>query len=167
MLIIGFQKKNNVYPTEYQYAGLIIFITMKSYFKKIKDTLLYYDIQPLLFFWIASDLLNNLILWTTPSYWEEVGQPNTYWLYMCYFVLSLLMLISLHNIKWLSRAVTGYLLLTLFSTIRYIVNIFSETGEPFGVTDVKNLLITCWYAFMWSWILFKLKREILYKSLKS
>ena len=42
----------------------------------------------------------------------------------------------------------------------------SDSGEPFGVMDVKNLIITMWYAFMWSWILFKLKREILYKSLK-
>ena len=88
---------------------------MKSYFIKIKETLLYYDIQPLLFFWIASDLLNNMVLWTAPTYWEDAGQPNTYWLYMSYFVLSLSMLVTLNNIKWLSRAVTGYLLLTLFS----------------------------------------------------
>ena len=114
---------------------------MKSYLRKIKDTLLYYDIQPLLFFWVCSDLLNNMVLWTTPSYWELAGQPNTYWLYMTYFVLSLSMLVTLHNIKWLSRAVTGYLLLTLFSTIRYLVNIFSETGEPFGVMDIKNMEI--------------------------
>ena len=139
---------------------------MKSYFIKIKETLLYYDIQPLLFFWIASDLLNYRVLWTTLTYWEDAGQPNTYWLYMSYFVLSLSMLVTLNNIKWLSRAVTGYLLLTLFSTVRYVVNIFSDSGEPFGVIDVKNLIITMWYAFMWSWILFKLKREILYKSLK-
>ena len=26
-----------------------------KYFKQIKDTLLYYDFQPLLFFWITSD----------------------------------------------------------------------------------------------------------------
>jgi len=145
---------------------MYIFMIMRSYLKNIKDTLLYYDIQPLLFFWVCSDLLNNMVLWTTPSYWELAGQPNTYWLYMTYFVLSLSMLVTLHNIKWLSRAVTGYLLLTLFSTIRYVVNIFSETGEPFGVMDIKNLIITMWYAFMWSLILFKLKREILYKSLK-
>ena len=52
------------------------------------------------------------------------------------------MLVTLNNIKWLSRAVTGYLLLTLFSTVRYVVNIFSDSGEPFGVMDVKNLIIT-------------------------
>ena len=50
-----------------------------------------------------------------------------------------------------------------------------HTGDKSTMTDtiliakkygVKNLIITMWYAFMWSWILFKLKREILYKSLK-
>jgi hypothetical protein len=27
-------------------------------------------------------------------------------------------------------------------------------------------LITCWYAFMWAWILFKLKKEMLERSLR-
>jgi hypothetical protein len=36
-----------------------------KYFKQRKDTLLYYDFQPLLFFWITSDVLNNQVLWTS------------------------------------------------------------------------------------------------------
>ena len=35
-----------------------------KYFSSIKNTLLYFDFQPLLFFWISSDILNNLVLWT-------------------------------------------------------------------------------------------------------
>ena len=138
-----------------------------KYFKKIQETLLYYDFQPLLFFWVFSDILNNQVLWTNLSYWESVGQPYTYWLYFSYLVVSISMMIFIHNIKWLSRFVSVYLTLYLFSTIRYLVNIFSIEGEPFGVTDFKNILITCFYAFMWSWILFKLKREILHKDLNN
>ena len=136
-----------------------------KYFKSIKNTLLYFDFQPLLFFWISSDILNNLVLWTTLEYWTSVGQPNTYWLYFAYLICSTLMLIFIHNIKWLSKFVSVYLILYLFSTIRYLVNVFGG-DEAFTVTDFKNILITCWYAFMWTWILFKLKKEILEKSLK-
>ena len=138
-----------------------------KYFKKIQETLLYYDFQPLLLFWVFSDILNNQVLWTSLSYWEVAGQPYTYWLYFSYLIISISMMVFIHNIKWLSRFVSVYLTLYLFSTIRYLVNIFSIEGEPFGVTDFKNILITCFYAFMWSWILFKLKREILHKDLNN
>ena len=138
-----------------------------KYFKKIQETLLYYDFQPLLLFWVFSDILNNQVLWTSLSYWEVAGQPYTYWLYFSYLIISISMMVFIHNIKWLSRFVSVYLTLYLFSTIRYLVNIFNIEGEPFDVTDFKNILITCFYAFMWSWILFKLKREILHKDLNN
>jgi hypothetical protein len=140
---------------------------VKKYFNRIKETLLYFDFQPLLFFWVVSDLLNNQVLWTTPSYWESVGQPSTYWLYFAYLIGSIGMLISLNHIKWLSKFVLYHLILTLFATIRYLVSIYLTVDEePITLIDAKNLLITCWYAFMWTWILFKLKVEILHKSLK-
>jgi|TARA_R110000824_G_scaffold358512_2_gene546046 hypothetical protein len=138
-----------------------------KYFKKIQETLLYYDFQPLLFFWVFSDILNNQVLWTSLSYWEVAGQPYTYWLYFSYLIISISMMVFIHNIKWLSRFVSVYLTLYLFSTIRYLVNIFNIEGEPFGVADFKNILITCFYAFMWCWILFKLKKEILHKDLNN
>ena len=137
-----------------------------KYFSSIKNTLLYFDFQPLLFFWISSDILSNQVLWTNLSYWEAAGQPNTYWLYFSYLIISISMLAFIHNIKWLSRFVTLYLILYLFSTIRYLVNIFGGDGESFAIIDFKNILITCWYSFMWVWILFKLKKEILHRSLR-
>ena len=138
---------------------------MKNYFKKIKETLVYFDFQPLLFFWVTSDILNNQVLWTTLDYWTKVGQPNTYWLYFAYLVGSVGMLIFLHNKKWLARFITYYLIIYLFSTIRYLVNIFGVGDESFTIMDIKNILVTCWYASMWIWILFKVKKEILHKSL--
>ena len=138
---------------------------IKKYFSSIKNTLLYFDFQPLLFFWISSDILNNLVLWTDFGYWEAAGQPNTYWLYLSYLACSTLMLVFIHNLKWLSRFVSLYLILYLFSTIRYLVSIYGG-DEAFTLTDFKNILITCWYAFMWTWILFKLKKEQLHKSLR-
>ena len=136
-----------------------------KYLQKIKDVLVYFDFEPLLFMWVASDILNNMVLWTTYSYWEDLGQPNTYWLYFTYLIGSLGMLVFLHNKKWLARFISFYLIIYLFSTIRYLVNIFGADGEAFTVLDAKNILITCWYASMWVWVLFKVKKEILHKSL--
>ena len=138
---------------------------VQKYFSKIKNTLLYFDFEPLLFMWVASDILNNMILWTSLSYWEAEGQPYTYWLYFAYLVGSVGMLLFLHNKKWLVKFITYYLIIYLFSTIRYLVNIFGSEGEPFTLIDGKNILITCWYASMWVWILFKVKKEILHKTL--
>ena len=126
--------------------------------------MLYYDFQPLLFFWVISDIFNNQVLWTNYSYWIESGQPNTYWLYMAFLIGSLSILINLNNLEWLINAVGFYLVLYLFSTIRYCVNIYSE-NNGFLLEDFRSLFITAWYFFIWVWILFKLKREKLYKSL--
>ena len=140
-------------------------MSIKKYLQKIKEVLIYFDFEPLLFMWVASDILNNMVLWTTLDYWTELGQPNTYWLYFTYLVGSLGMLVFLHNKKWLARFVSFYLIIYLFSTIRYLVNIFSGEGEAFTIIDAKNIIITCWYASMWVWILFKVKKEILHKTL--
>jgi len=139
---------------------------LKKYVSDLKKTLLYFDFQPLLFFWLISDVLNNRVLWTTLAHWVSVDQPFTYWLYMCYFVCSLMMIMVINRIEWLARFVTMHLTLIMFATIKYLVHICMTIGvEPFTLADGKDLLITCWYAFMWSWILFKLKKEILHKEL--
>lgn len=140
-------------------------MSIRNYLRKIKETLIYFDFEPLLFMWVASDILNNMVLWTSLSYWQALEQPYTYWLYFAYLIGSVGMMVFLHNKKWLARFITYYLTIYLFSTIRYLVNIFGCEGEPFTIMDGKNILITCWYASMWIWILFKVKKEILHKSL--
>ena len=123
-------------------------MSIKKYSQKIKEVLVYFDFEPLLFMWVASDILNNMVLWTSLDYWEKLDQPNTYWLYMAYLIGSVGMLVFFHNKKWLARFISFYLTIYLFSTIRYLVNIFGGDGEVFTVIDAKNILITCWYATM-------------------
>jgi hypothetical protein len=118
---------------------------LHKYLDNITRTLFYYDFQPLLFFWVLSDVFNNMVLWSTHSMWVEQGQGNTYFLYLAYLIL--------------------YLCLNLFSTIRYLVNIFSQEVIVFEVIDYKNLFITLWYSTMWFWIAFKLKRECFFNTL--
>jgi len=135
-----------------------------KYIQNIKNILIYYDVQPLLLWWCVSDVFNNQVLWTTYDYWLELGQPNTYWLYMTYLVLSLTIVINLNNLKFLIKSIGLYLILYLFSTIRYLVSIYTE-DEGFLLIDFKNIFITMWYSSMWLWIYFKLKQEKLHKSL--
>tara|TARA_R110002167_G_scaffold117256_2_gene293096 strand:- start:1462 stop:1821 length:360 start_codon:yes stop_codon:yes gene_type:complete len=118
-----------------------------------------------LFWWCVSDVFNNQVLWTTYEFWVEQGQPNTYWLYMTYLVFSLGIVASLNNLNVLIKAVTLYLGLYMFSTVRYILNIFSDIEEAFSTEDIRALWITTWYFSMWIWILLKLKKEKLHKDL--
>lgn len=138
---------------------------MRDYIKNISNVLNFYDFQPLLFFWILSDVFNNQVLWTDYQYWVDLEQPNTYWLYMSYFIASLSIIAFLNNLKVLVRCVSFYLLLYLFSTVRYLVSIYTA-NEGFVVEDFKSLFITAWYFSMWVWILIKLKKEMLYRTIK-
>ena len=137
---------------------------IKKYINNIKNILVYYDVQPLLSWWCVSDVFNNQVLWTNYNYWLELGQPNTYWLYMTYLVLSLSIVLNLNNLSYLIKSIGLYLTLYLFSTIRYLVSIYTE-DNGFLLIDFKNIFITMWYASMWLWIYFKLKQEKLHKSL--
>jgi len=136
---------------------------INRYFQNIKNILIYFDYHSLLFWWCISDCLNNQVLWNTYSYWLELGQPNTYWLYLTYFILSLSIVLSLNNLNYLIRFIGMYLVLYLFSTVRYCLSIYTE--ENFDLQDFRALLITAWYFSMWLWIYLKLKKEQLHKSL--
>ena len=137
---------------------------LKKYYRNIVEILKFHDIQPLLLIWCTSDVLNNQVLWTDYSYWLDLGQPNTYFLYMVYLVCSIGMLTFLNNLVWLSRFISGYLLLTIFATIRYLVSLFTDTEAVFDNQTIRALVITLFYFIMWSWLWFKVKREILYKK---
>tara|TARA_R110002012_G_scaffold69650_2_gene180155 strand:+ start:278 stop:706 length:429 start_codon:yes stop_codon:yes gene_type:complete len=137
---------------------------LNNYFKKIKDILLYYDYQPLLLFWITSDVFNNMVLWTNYSYWLELGQPNTYFLYLTYLIISLGILLSLHNLRRLILFISCYLIVYIYSTVRYLLDIYNAVDIDFGIMDFKNIFITAWYFSMWAWILFKLKKENLHRN---
>jgi hypothetical protein len=140
---------------------------IKNYFKNILEILKFHDIQPLLLFWCFSDVLNNQVLWTDYNFWLELKQPNTYYLYIVYLVVSCGMLFFLNNLVWLSRFITAYLLLTMFATVRYIVNLFTNTEADFDTQALRALIITLFYFVMWGWIWFKVKREILYKNINN
>lgn len=140
--------------------------SIKAYFRYIFKILKFYDVQPLLLFWCASDILNNQILWTDYEYWSNLGQPNTYYLYCVYMIVSLGIFASMRSIKRCTYFVSAYLFLTLFATIRYVVNLVSSDDAGFDIEAFRALTITFFYLLIWIWIWVKLKREMLYRKLK-
>jgi len=140
---------------------------VKSYLKYLVDILKYYDVQPLLLFWCVSDILNNQVLWTTPEYWVELNQPNTYYLYGAYLLVSIGIFLSMNSLKRCSYFVSAYLLLTLFASVRYVVNLITSDDMIFDVVVYKNLTITFFYLIIWIWIWWKLQNEILSRKIKN
>ena len=139
---------------------------IKNYFKYLFEILKYYDVQPLLLFWCVSDILNNQVLWTDYQYWFDLGQPNTYYLYCAYLVVSLGVFLSMYSIKKCSYFVSAYLMLTLFATVRYVVNLVSNPESTFDLSVLRALIITFFYLLIWVWIWVKLQREMLDRKMK-
>ena len=142
-----------------------IYVEMFDLLKKYKDILVYYDHQPLLLFWAVSDLFNNQVLWTTLSYWEEMGQPDTYYLYLAYLFVSLGILSTLNRVQWCVNFVFSYLMLHIFSTIRFVAELYFTPDVEFELYIVKNLTITFVYFVLWVWIYTKMKKEAVLRKI--
>jgi len=137
---------------------------LRGLIQKYREILVYHDHQPLLFFWAVSDLFNNQVLWTNLSFWRDAGQPDTYFLYMAYLFISIGILATLNRINLCVRFVFSYLMLHIFSTVRFLVDLYLAPDLEFELVIVKNLTITFVYFILWVWIYTKMKTEALYKK---
>ena len=133
--------------------------------KKYKEILIYHDHQPLLLFWAVSDLFNNQVLWTDLAFWESVGQPDTYYLYWVYLFISLGILSSLNRVEVCARFVLTYLMLHIFSTVRFLTDLYQAPDLEFELVIVKNLTITFIYFVLWTWIYTKMKKEAVHRKI--
>ena len=138
---------------------------MKSFFAAYKNILVYHDYGPLLLFWNIADLANNRVLWMSYGEALDNGMEWAYLQYALYFVVALGMLFSLPNIRSCSRFVGAYLLLYIFSTTKFIVNVLSD--PEFAVGEVgRALVVTCVYFSLWVWIYVKMRMEVMHKDLR-
>ena len=137
---------------------------LRDLVKKYKEILIYHDHQPLLLFWAVSDLFNNQVLWTDLSFWQDAGQPDTYFLYCAYLVISVGILSTLNRVEWCARFVFGYLMLHIFSTVRFLTDLYLTPDVVFELYIVKNLTITFIYFVLWTWIYTKMKKEAVHRK---
>jgi hypothetical protein len=137
---------------------------MRQFLKAYKDILVYHDYGPLLLFWNIADLANNRVLWMSYGEALDGGNEWAYFQYCLYFVVALGMLFSLPNIRSCSRFVGTYLLLYIFSTTRFLVNVFDD--PEFAAGDVgRSLVVTGVYFTLWVWIYVKMRVEVMHKDL--
>ena len=138
---------------------------MKSFLKSYKDILVYHDYGPLLLFWNIADLANNRVLWMSYGEALDNGMEWAYLQYALYFVVALGMLFSLPNIRSCSRFVGAYLLLYIFSTTKFVVNVLSD--DEFAVGEVgRALVVTGVYLSLWVWIYVKMRMEVMHKDIR-
>ena len=137
---------------------------LRGLIEKYKEILIYHDHQPLLLFWAVSDLFNNQVLWTDLAFWESVGQPDTYYLYWAYLFISLGILLTLNRVEWCVKFVFGYLMLHIFSTVRFLTDLYLTPDVEFELVIVRNLTITFIYFVLWTWIYTKMKKEVVHRK---
>ena len=138
---------------------------MRNFLKSYKAILVYHDYGPLLLFWNIADLANNRVLWM--SYGEAIdnGMEWAYFQSALYFVVALGMLFSLPNVRSCSRYVGTYLLLYIFSTTRFVVNVLSDPDFAAGEVG-RSLVVTGVYFTLWVWIYVKMRVEVMHKDLR-
>jgi len=139
--------------------------SMRQFLKAYKDILVYHDYGPLLLFWNIADLANNRVLWMSYGEALDGGNEWAYFQYCLYFVVALGMLFSLPNIRSCSRFVGTYLLLYIFSTTRFLFNVFSDPEFAAGEVG-RSLIVTGVYFTLWVWIYVKMRVEIMHKDLR-
>ena len=138
---------------------------MRQFLKAYKDILVYHDYGPLLLFWNIADLANNRVLWMSYGEALDGGNEWAYFQYCLYFVVALGMLFSLPNVRSCSRFVGVYLLLYIFSTTRFLVNVFDD--PEFAAGDVgRSLVVTGVYFTLWVWRYVKMRVEVMHKDLR-
>jgi len=154
---------------------------MRSYFKRIKDILTYYDYEPLIFFVALFDIVH---LSSTLFYKSEYSEwCNTFqefilseytrfytWMPLLYWLSAILIIVFINNPKWLSRII-------IFHVLQDLVYIIDQGGDILitSFLDPKWALDNYWYlidfvrqlfwAFAWIWILFQMKKKELYQRL--
>jgi hypothetical protein len=140
---------------------------VRQFFQRYRDILVYHDYGPLLLFWNISDIANNRILWMSYAEALDNGQEWAYFQYALYFVVSLGMLFSLPDVRSCARFVGAYLLLYVFSTVRFITKVTIDPEFAASVDIGRSLIITGVYFSLWVWIYWKMRAEILHKDLES
>ena len=153
---------------------------MRSYLKRIKGILTYYDYEPLILFVALFDIIQLADSIFYVGEWNE--WCNTFqvfdvyrfydWMPILYFFGGFTIIATINNPKWLLRII-------VFHTIQAVVYIidssygmlqwFIEDGLLTVLTQdlwhVISWVHQIFWMFAWPWILFQMKKKELYQRL--
>ena len=156
---------------------------MKSYFKRIKGILTYYDYEPLLFFLSTASVITYIQIWFSDFSHEEGYvkyfdliwfNPNKFmeWFFVFDTIVSILIVGFLHNQKMLLRLVAIKSILVLYINIPelwYIIRTIIGKEELSFLQyftlmrDPEEFYV---WSFVWIWILIQMKKKELYQKIR-
>ena len=156
---------------------------MRSYFKRIKDILTYYDYEPLLFFLSIASVISHIQTWFSDFSHEEGYvkyfdliwfNPNKFieWFFVFDTIVGILIVGFLHNQKMLLRLVAIKSILVLYINIPelwYIIRTIIGK-EELSFLQYFTLMrapeeFYVW-SFVWIWILIQMKKKELYQKIR-
>lgn len=149
---------------------------MRSYFKRIKDILTYYDYEPLIFFVALYDFfdLSTLLLGLDGencNFFEIFDVGRFYdWMPLLYWLGAILILVTLNNKKWLTPIITFHAIQSIIYFIDlYILDrggIFEDWfNDSQSYQWLLDLTTQLFWGFAWIWILFQMKKKELYRKM--
>ena len=156
---------------------------MKSYFKRIKGILTYYDYEPLLFFLSTASVITYIQIWFSDFSHEEGYvkyfdliwfNPNKFmeWFFVFDTIVSILIVGFLHSQKMLLRLVAIKSILVLYINIPelwYIIRTIIGKEELSFLQyftlmrDPEEFYV---WSFVWIWILIQMKKKELYQKIR-
>ena len=147
---------------------------MKSYFKRIKDILTYYDYEPLIFFVALFDFVNLTNYFITPDEWNcnffQNFDISSYidWMVLLYWLTAFLIIFSLNNWKLLVWLIIFHVIqdtVYIISNVTWLVSDMVDDPQWHHLRWGVDLFYQLFWALAWFWILFQIKKKELYQKL--
>lgn len=147
---------------------------MRSYFKKIRDILTYYDYEPLIFFVALFDFINLTNNFITIDEWncnffQTFDVTRFYdWMPLIYWLTAFLILLFINNRKILTWLIVLHVMqdtVYLVDNIRWLILDIAETPQWFHFRWAIDMFYQLFWALAWYWILFQMKKKELYQRL--
>lgn len=150
---------------------------MRSYFKRIKDILTYYDYEPLIFFvalfdiiWVGQSIFRH-DEWNCNSFQTFSGTNYLSWMVMVYWVCAILIVLCINRPKWLSGLIIIHTIQSLIYSTENTWYLLESTPNLFEeglyyASFYLDLLRQLFWMYVWVWILFQMKKKELYQRLR-
>ena len=151
---------------------------MRSYFKRIKDILTYYDYEPLILF-VA---LYDIIMVGASIFGKDEWGCNAFqtfdvysflnWMFMIYWFGAILIILCINSPKWLTRFITIHTIQALIYSTDYgselLYNLITDFNDVvlYYLSFYLDLLRQLFWMYIWIWILFQMKKKELYQRLR-
>lgn len=149
---------------------------MRSYLKRVKEILTYYDYEPLILFvalfdivWVGQSIFRTDD-WNCNSFQTFSITDYLSWAVMIYWFGAILIILCINNPKWLTRIIVVHTIQSIVYATEntwYLFTFFTDFLEDgfWYAQFYFDLLRQLFWMYVWVWILFQMKKKELYQRL--